>query len=158
VVDRPPAAVGGEAADAVGGIVAERRLARRQRAERAGDEVDRLLLVEVTDQRQFERAVGEAVADLLPEPREGQVEVGLLRLQREARVVVRQDPAGGVAERVLGGGVAAGEEVLDAAAVLRLALGAEAGVADRRGEQLQLQLEVARRGLRGESRRSRRRS
>src|SRR5690606_5661045 len=41
-------------------------------------------------------------------------------------------------------------EVLDVAPVLRLAFAPEARIADRRREQLELELELARSGLRGE--------
>ncbi len=122
------------------GIGLELGLARGERAEGLRRKIDRLLLVEVADQRELDRAVREAVADVLAQPGEVEREVGLLGLQRVARVVGRDDPAERVAERAFGRRGQAGEEVLDAAAVLGLPLRAVAGIADRGGEQLELQL------------------
>jgi hypothetical protein len=116
VADHPERAVGGERAGAVGLVVAELGLARRQRAERPGDEGDRLVGIEVADDRQLERAVGEAIADRRAQLLKVQREVGVLRLQREARVAVGDDLAEVVGQRAVGRRVEAGEEVLDVAA------------------------------------------
>ena len=79
VAHRARGAVGGEAALAVGVVSLEVGLARGQGAERAGDQVDRLRLVEVADQRQLHRAVVEPVGDVLAQLGEAQREVVLLR-------------------------------------------------------------------------------
>ena len=146
VIDYPERTVGGERAHAVGRVIAELRLARGQGTESLRHQRDRLVGVDVADQRQLQRAVRQAVADRRLQPGEVEREIGFLRLQGEARIAVGDDPAEAVAERGIGRRVEAGEIVLDIAAVLRLALRAVAGIADRRGEQLQLQLEIARRG------------
>ena len=133
-------AVGGEGAGSGVGVGAELSLARGQGAERPGDEIYRLLLVKVADQRQLHRAVLEPVGDRGAQLVESERHVGILRLQREARVVAADDAAEGIVERAFGRGLERGEEAVDAAAELRLAFRAVAGIGDKRGEQLQLEL------------------
>ena len=130
------AAGGGEAAGA--GLLArvELGLAGRQRAKRRGDGGNRLGLVEIAHQRQLDRAARQPVADRGLEPGVVEREEGFLRLEREARIIVGQDPAQRRAQRVARRRIERGEVIVDPLAEPLLALAAIARIGQQRGEHL----------------------
>ena len=111
MADHAQAALGRKGAQALHGIRQEIGFAWGQRAEGSRHGGDGGGFVDVSDNADLDRAMRQPVSDRGLEF--GEVErlvIGQLA-EAEARIVVRQDPALGMAERAIGGGAIAQEVV-----------------------------------------------
>ena len=126
------------------GIRAEGVFTRGQGAQRARDDGNGFFRIEIAHERQLQRAVGQPVGNGLLQIVKGQRHEIVQRLQREARIIVRQDSTLFCRQRGGWRCAQALEIIADRSAELQLRLRTIAGVGDRCGEQLHLQFEVAR--------------